>query len=263
MPTSTGWRTALVTGASSGIGREIALQVAERGADVVVVARREDELRALAGEIRSRHGRTVEVLPADLTERADLSAVERRVADEDRPVDLVVNNAGVGSSGVFHELSVDRADAQVRLNVLAVMRLSHAALAAMVPRRRGGLLNVSSLSGFQPLPRIATYSAGKAFVTTFSEALHEEARPHGVHVTVLCPGFTRTRFQGSAGADRSAIPDFAWLSASAVARAGLDAVTHNDALCIPALGYRALAVGGRLLPRGALRRATAFVTQRF
>ncbi len=127
------WRTALVTGASSGIGREIARQAAARGADVVAVARREDELRTLAREVRDTWGRTVEVLPADLLTAGGLAAVEARLADPDRPVDLLVNNAGFGSLGWFHELPIDREDRQIRLNVLAVTRLASAALAAMVP----------------------------------------------------------------------------------------------------------------------------------
>lgn len=248
------WRTALVTGASSGIGRECARLLAGRGLDVVAVARRRAELEALADEVGS-----VEVLTADLTEPADLRAVERRIGDPQRPIDLVVNNAGTGGHGVFQELAIDRQEAQVRLNVLAVMRLSHAALAAMVPRGRGGLLNVSSVASFQPLPGTATYAAGKAFVTSLSEALHEQVRGSGVHVTALCPGFTRTEFHGAGGVDRDGIPGFAWLSAADVAAAGLTAVARNQAVCIPGWGYRALVAGERLMPRAALRRLTALL----
>jgi short-subunit dehydrogenase len=257
------WERVLVTGASSGIGREIARQAAARGAAVVAVARREERLRSLAEEVGRRHGRQVEVLVADLRDPGDLARVERRVADPARPVDLVVNNAGFGGSGRFHELPVDREDAEVRLNVLALLRLSHAALAAMVPRGRGGLLNVSSVAGFQPLPRQATYSATKAFVTTFTEALHGEAREAGVCVTALCPGFTRTEFQSRSGVERRELPSFVWLSAEAVARAGLDAVTRNQAVCVPGLGYRALVATEGLLPRGVLRKAVGAVVRRF
>lgn len=248
------WRTALVTGASSGIGREIALQAAARGADLVVVARREAELRALADEVGSRSGRAVEVLPADLRDADDLTAVERRVADPARPVDLVVNNAGLGGNGRFHELPVDREEAQLRLNCLAVLRLSHAALRVMVPRGSGDLLNVSSLAGFQPAPTGATYAATKAFVTSLSEALHEEVRDAGVHVTALCPGFTRTGFQDAAEVDRRRIPDPLWMAAAAVARAGLDGVTRNVAVVVPGLGYQVAATAADLLPRGLVRR---------
>lgn len=255
------WRTALVTGASSGIGREIARQAAARGADVVAVARRADELHALAREVDDTWGRSVEVLPADLLTAGGLAAVEERLADPDRPVDLLVNNAGFGSLGWFHELPIDREDRQVRLNVLAVTRLASAALAAMVPRGRGGVLNVSSVSGFQPMPTNAVYGASKAFVTSLSQALHEEVRGAGVHVTALCPGFTRTGFQAVAGSDVRRLPPWVWMTSTSVARAGLDAVTRNQAVCVPGAGYRALAAVVDLAPRGVVRRATARATR--
>lgn len=251
------WTSALVTGASSGIGREVARQVAARGADLIVVARRADRLAALAGEVRSRYGRDVEVLVADLTDPQDLAAVERRVADPGRPVDLVVNNAGFGGNGRFHERPVDREDAEVRLNALALLRLSHAALAAMVPRQRGGLLNVASLAGFQALPYSATYAASKAFVLSLTEALHEEVKASGVHVTALCPGFTRTDLAGKAP-----LPDFVLSSPDAVARAGLDAVTRNEALCVPGTAYRSAGAVISVLPRAVLRRITSLVARR-
>lgn len=252
------WRTALVTGASSGIGREIALRAARRGADVVLVARREAALEEVARDVRAGTGRAAEVLVADLTAPADLARVEARVRDPDRPVDLVVNSAGHGGSGAFHQLDLDREDGEVRLNCLAVLRLSHAALAAMLPRGRGGLLNVSSLAGFQALPTSATYGATKAFVTSLTEALHAEARGTGVHVTALCPGFVRTGFHrasdiGDDGRGRD-LPAAVFLDAGAVARAGLDAVTRNRALSVPGVGYRALVGLSGLLPRAVLRR---------
>lgn len=255
------WRTALVTGASSGIGREIARQAAARGADLVVVARREHHLEALAAEVRARHGRHVEVLPADLLAAEGLAAVEARLADGDRPVDLLVNNAAFGSLGWFHELPIEREDRQIRLNVLALTRLAHAALAAMVPRGRGGVLNVSSLSGFQPMPTNAVYGASKAFVTALSQALHEEVRDTGVHVTALCPGFTRTDFQAVAGSDVRSLPSWVWMGADGVARAGLDAVTRNQAVCVPGAGYRGIAAVVDLVPRGIVRRFTALATR--
>lgn len=256
------WASALVTGASSGIGRELARQAAARGADVIAVARRRRELEDLAAEIGTRHGRDVEVLVADLLDPEDLARVAERVTDPVRPVDLVVNNAGFGSAGRFQELSLEREEAQIRLNVVALHRLSHAALSAMVPRRRGGLLNVSSVAGFQPVPRNATYGATKAFVTQFTETLHSEVRDHGVHVTALCPGFTRTEFQRRAGVGDRRLPEAVWLSAETVARAGLDAVTRNQAVCVPGLGYRALVGAVGLLPRAAVRRAAAVFADR-
>lgn len=259
------WRTALVTGASSGIGREIARQAAARGADVVLVARGEAALEGVAGEVRRDHGRTAEVLVADLGDRHDLARVEARVADPRHPVDLVVNNAGFGGSGPFTELDVDREEAEVRLNCLAVLRLSHAALSAMLPRARGGVLNVSSLAGFQALPTSVTYAATKAFVTSLTEGLHEEARGSGVHVTALCPGFVRSGFHrasdiGEDGQGRD-LPEVAWMDAGTVARAGLDAVTRNRALCVPGAGYQVLAALSGALPRAVTRRVAGQVVR--
>lgn len=260
------WKRALVTGASSGIGREIARQLAARGADVVAVARRQGELQALAVEVEANGDQRVEVMVADLTDSADLARVEQRVADAAAPIDLVVNNAGFGAGGPLIERSIDLADGQVRLNVLALTRLSHAALATMVPRGRGGLLNVSSVAGFQALPGSATYAASKAFVTSFTEALHEEMRDAGVHVTALCPGFTRTEFQEVAKSDPDSdgrqLPGVVWMSAEAVARAGLDAVARNDTVCVPGLGYKILAGTTGVLPRGVVRLMTRTLTRR-
>lgn len=260
------WRTALVTGASSGIGREVAREAAARGADVVLVARREAELQDLAREVSLDHGRAAEVLVADLTAPADLHRVEARVTDAGRPVDLVVNNAGFGGSGRFHELDVDREEAEVRLNCVALLRLSHAALSAMVPRGRGGLLNVSSLAGFQALPTSATYAATKAFVTSLTEGLHEEARGTGVHVSALCPGFVRTGFHqasqiGEDGRGRD-LPEAVYMDAGTVARAALDGVTRNRAVVVPGRSYRALAGLSSVLPRAITRRVAGHLVVR-
>jgi uncharacterized protein len=254
------WRTALVTGASSGIGEAMARLLAERRRDLVLVARRRERLEALAVELRSRHGVEVELLVADLTDPGRLAAVEARVAEEDRPIDLLVNNAGFGDGGRFWERDRDRQAALVDVHVTAPLRLTHAALGAMVPRGRGGVLNVSSMTAFAPIATTATYAAAKAFLSSLSEALHEELRGTGVHMTALCPGFTRTEFQ--AREEQEVLPDLVWMTAEDVARAGLDAVTRNQAVCVPGAGYRALAAGSRLLPHGAVRRLTAEAAKR-
>jgi len=181
------FRSALITGASSGIGEAMVRLLAASKIDQVVVARRSDLLDALAAQHPG-----VEVLTADLTTADGVGRVERRVRSETEPIDLVVNNAGFGTSGDFHELDPDRLDDEVRLNVGALTRLSHAALAVMIPRRRGYLLNVSSVAGFQPAPRLAVYAATKAYVTSLTESLHGEVRGTGVKVTALCPGFVAT-----------------------------------------------------------------------
>jgi short-subunit dehydrogenase len=256
------WERAIVTGASSGIGRAIASQLARRGGDLVVVARRESMLEDLARDLSTEHGVQVEVLAADLTDAKGMQAVEERIRADHAPVDLVVNNAGFGTFGAFWELPVDREEEELRLNVLALARLSHAALSALVPRGRGGLLNVSSAASFQPMPFSAVYSSSKAFVTAFTQALHEEARPQGVHVTALCPGYVHTEFQEVAEVSQSAVPKFAWLDVDHVARAGIDGVTRNHALAVPGAGYQALGVMSRLLPRSVSRRIAGTLAER-
>jgi short-subunit dehydrogenase len=223
---------ALITGASAGIGQEFARQLARDGYDLVLVARDAARLDELAKELESERGVQAEVLAADLTKDDQITGVEARIA-ADPPVDLVINNAGFGTFGAFHELPRDGEDREVRLNVLAVLRLSHAAAAAMVPRGTGAIINVSSLAGVQPIPYNATYAATKAFVTNFSEALHEELRGTGVHVEVLCPGFTRTEFQERAGYEPSRVPSFAWSTSEDVVTAALDALKKRRAVCVP------------------------------
>jgi len=246
--------SALVTGASSGIGEAMVHALGAEGIPQVVVARRVDRLEELAARYPS-----VEVLGADLTTAAGVAAVERRIVDSARPVDLVVNNAGFGTSGDFHQLEADRLDDEVRLNVLALTRLSRAALGVMVPRGRGYLLNVSSVVSFQPAPGLAVYAATKAYVTNLTESLHEEVRGTGVHVTALCPGLTRTEFQSVSNSAGYAAqyPSFAWLTAEEVARAGLDDVARGKALSVPGLIYKGLAVATGIMPRGLARRLSS------
>lgn len=248
--------SALVTGASSGIGEVIAATLAEAGVATTVVARRRDRLERLAE--RFEH---VDVLVADLTDAAGVDAVVARIADDRGPIDLVVNNAGFGTNGVFHELDPDRLDAEIALNVGALTRLSRAALATMVPRRRGWLLNVSSIAGFQPAPRLAVYAATKAYVTSLTESLHEEVRDAGVHVTALCPGLTKTEFQRVSNTESYAdrFPDVAWTSPEQVARTGLDAVVDNRAIAVPGVQYQVMSAVTNVTPRWLRRRASALV----
>lgn len=254
---------ALVTGASSGIGHEIAVQLGMSGVSLVVVARRGDRLEELAARFKN-----VEVLVADLLTDVGLSSVEARISDTTKtPIDLVVNNAGFGTSGLVQDLDVDRLTNEIRLNVVALTRLSHAAITAMIPRGRGYLLNVSSVASFQAGPRLAVYSATKAYVTSFTEALHEELRGTGVRVTALCPGLTRTEFQsvsnkfGTKGF-ATQYPNFAWLNPTEVARDGLNAVTHGKALSIPGAIYKGLSAVSGITPRGLARRIAALRTRR-
>lgn len=248
--------SALVTGASSGIGEAMVEVLGEAGIPTVVVARRRDRLDELAA--RFEH---IEVLDADLTEPDGLAAVVARVSDTALPVDLVVNNAGFGTSGEFHELDVDRLDREVQLNIAALTRLSHAALSAMIPRGRGYLLNVSSVASFQPAPKLAVYAATKAYVTSLTESLHEEVRGTGVHVTALCPGLTRTEFQSVSNSDSYAgqYPTFAWLESREVAQAGLDDVARGKALSVPGVLYKGMVTGSSIMPRSLARRLSSLV----
>jgi short-subunit dehydrogenase len=247
---------ALTTGASSGIGEAMVNLLGGAGIPQVVVARRVDRLEELAGRYEA-----VEVLAADLTTAKGVGQVVARITDPDRPIDLVVNNAGFGISGEFHSLDPDRLDDQVALNVAALTRISRAALGVMVPRGRGYLLNVSSVAGFQPAPKHAVYAASKAYVTSLSESLHEEVRGTGVHVTALCPGLTRTEFHGVSGSDSytGEYPSFAWLSANEVAEAGLHDVAKGRALSVPGALYKSMVAASSIAPRGLTRRISGMV----
>jgi uncharacterized protein len=248
--------SALITGASSGIGLAMAERLGRAGIPQVVVARRVDRLEELAAKYPG-----VEVLAADLTSVDGLSAVAARVVDEDHPIDLVVNNAGFGTSGEFHELDSQRLDKEVRLNIAALTRISRAALGVMVARGRGYLLNVSSVAGFQPAPRLAVYAATKAYVTSLSESLHEEVRGRGVHVTALCPGLTHTEFQNVSRTDSYSgqFPSFVWMSADEVAETGLRDVAKGRALSIPGALNKTLVAASGITPNGLARRVAALV----
>jgi len=244
----------LVTGASSGIGRAFAVSLAASGSDLVLVARRADRLDELAARLRLDHGADVEVLVADLTDDGDLEKVELRLGDETAPVDLLVNNAGFATSGKFAELPIDGEVAEIRLNVLAPVRLTRAALPSMIEQGHGGVVNVSSITAFQPLPHWATYAASKAYLTSFSEAVHEEVRNQGVVVLALMPGFTHTEFHGHVGVPPVGIPGPMWMDAEQVVKSALAALGRRRASRVPGLLNRLVAMVSRLTPRALSRR---------
>jgi short-subunit dehydrogenase len=251
------FRRALITGASSGIGESMVELLGEAGVAMVVVARREERLQELA----ARYG-DVEVLAADLTTAKGLKAVEQRIVSAKLPeIDLVVNNAGFGSSGWFHELDAARLNDEVQLNIAALTRLSRAALGVMVPRGRGYLLNVSSVASFQPAPKLAVYAATKAYVTSLSESLHMEAKPHGVTVTALCPGLTHTEFQTVSSTEQytADYPSWMWLQSRDVAAAGLADVAKGRALSVPGVLYKGLSATSNVTPRTLKRYLTGFI----
>ncbi len=223
---------ALVTGASAGIGDAFARLLAARAYNLVVVARDTARLDALAKELREQHRTETEVIGADLSDAAQLASVEARFA-ADPAIDLLINNAGFGSHGHFHELDRDAESRMVALNVNALVRLTHAALGPMVARERGGVLNVASLAAFQPSAGMATYAATKSFVLSFTQSVHEEVRGTKVKVSCLCPGFTRTEFQQRANVEAEKMPGFVWQSAEEVAAVGLAGLEKNKAVVLP------------------------------
>jgi uncharacterized protein len=253
-----GYGSALVTGASSGIGAEIARVLASRGCALALVARRADRLEQLAADLSAKV--RVDVVPADLADEAGVVTVEQRLREQ--PVELLVNNAGVGTGGTFHTLPLDAELHEISLNVVAVVRLTRAALPAMVDAGRGGILNVSSLAGDQPLRGSATYSASKAYVTTFSESVAAELRGTGVHVTVVKPGFTYTEMGGEEAPDpESFLGRHLWLQADRVARDAVDAVEKGRLICVPGGQWKAVNGLVQALPRPVVRALSSRLEQ--
>ena len=245
--------TALITGATAGIGAEFARQIAARGDDLVLVARDEARLHAVADELSARHRVRCEVLVADLADRAALRTVEERLADTARPVDLLVNNAGFGVNQHFVGGDVEAEQAMLDVLVTAVMRLTHAALPGMIGRGTGGVINVSSVASF-----IAggTYSAAKSWVTVFSESVDRQLGGTGVTVTALCPGFTHTEFHQRGGMDVSHLPDWMWLDAPDVVSGALADFRRGKPVSVPGAQYKAIRVLTSVLPRPLVRRAS-------
>jgi short-subunit dehydrogenase len=261
-PTRQQQRRALVTGASAGIGRAFSEQLAARSTDLVLVARDEARLAALAGDLRARFRIEVEVLPADLLDDAQLETVAARLGAAERPIDLLVNNAGFGTFGHFADLDVQHELREVQLNVSALVRLTHAGLAAMEPRGSGAIVNVSSLAAYQPSPDSAVYGATKAFVNSFTHAVHEEARPKGVHVMAVCPGYTHTEFHDRAGLGTTQIPDFLWQSPDDVVRAALRDLDRRRSVSIPGAMNKTAAVFSSTSPAGVTRKVAGLVIKR-
>jgi short-subunit dehydrogenase len=244
----------LVTGASSGIGTELARRLAELGYDLVLAARRAERLEALAEELRAAHGVEVLVVPVDLTQPAERAELIAALAAGDRAVVGVCNDAGFGLYGRTAEQDPERLRAMVALNVDALHHLTLAFLPGMLERGEGAILNVASIAAFQPLPGFATYAATKAFVQTFSEALHAELRGSGVSCTVLSPGPVATEFGEVAGTDGVSghVPGFVEVSPHEVAAAGVKGMLRGRRSVVPGIATKALATGGRFVPRTVL-----------
>lgn len=238
--------TALITGASAGLGAEFARQLARRRADLILVARSRDALEDLAAELRGEYGVAVEAVVADLAEEEGVSTVAKRLMNADDPVDLLVNNAGFGLPLQFADNDVDDEVRHLRVHVEASMRLMHAALQVM--RGRGGrIINVASVAGF--ISR-STYSACKAWLIGFSRWANLEYARDGVTVTALCPGFTHTTFHERMGlaVGEEGVPGFMWLKASDVVRSGLRDAARGRSVSIPSLRYKVIVASARILP---------------
>lgn len=242
-------KVALVTGASAGIGWEIANQLAERGYDLLLVARREDRLRELASILTTHHGRNSEVLAldvADPSKRQELVARMRAVADR---LTLVVNNAGFGIVGPTIDAHWHRIRSMLELNLTALTELSYQAAKIMVPKRQGGLINVASTAAFQAVPYMNAYSATKAYVLSFTEALAEELAEYGIRVMALCPGYTRTEFQQVAGAREDDVRGRSPMSAAECVRIGLRDFERGKRVSVTGTGNKLLVFGSWLAPR--------------
>jgi hypothetical protein len=248
--------TCLVTGASSGIGAEIARELARRGLGVTLVARSADKLRALADDLASAHGIRAEVLPADLTDADARAALVPQLEALGLVVDVLVNNAGFSTMGPVHRAARDAELSMIRTDVEAVVDLCTLFVPGMASRRRGAVLNTASTAAFQPLPGQAGYAASKAFVLSYSHALRTELRSVGVAVTALCPGPVATGFVEAAGiSDEDAInsmPRFMWVDKADVAKAAVDGLDHDRAVVIPGAANRVAAAAAYLMPRSIL-----------
>jgi uncharacterized protein len=241
----------VVTGASSGIGADLARELARRGYGCALVARREQRLRELADELRAEHGVEAEIHVCDLVDDRERRALADALAASGRRVIGLCNNAGLGSIGDVRELDPDKEVGIVRLNALALHELTVRLVPTLVEQGEGAILNVASVTGFQPLPGTATYAATKAFVISFSEALHAELSGTGVSCTVVSPGLTRTEIwrESGAGELHEAGPSFLWQDAETVARGAIEAMVEGRRTYVPGLHNKLVAVGGRLVPR--------------
>lgn len=248
---------ALVTGASAGLGEEFARSLAAEGRDLILTARRAERLEALAAELREKFGVRVDVFPADLGAAEGPDRLIAAVGEAGLVVDTLINNAGFGARGGVAELSAERQLGQIDLNCRALVALTHAVLPGMIARGQGAILNVASLAGFLPGPWMAVYYATKAFVLSFSEALHEEVRGKGVRVSALCPGPTATEFAEVAGTVDSALFRNASADVASVVRDGLRALAANQAVKVSGARNALMAQATRIGPRALLRRVSA------
>jgi len=256
LPTPAADRTCLVTGASSGIGVELARLLAARGHGVTLVARRESRLKALADKLALAHGVRAEYVAADLTDEEARSALVDTVSERGLTVDVLVNNAGLSTTGPVATCDVAAELRMIRTDVEAVVHLCSALVPGMVERGRGAVLNVASTAAFQPLPGQAGYAGSKAFVLSYTEAMAQELRGTGVSATALCPGPVETEFAEAAGFGDleagDALPKIMWVSAAEVAKAAIDGLDKGRGIVVPGMANRVMAGASRLMPHRLL-----------
>ncbi|MFC8447988.1 SDR family NAD(P)-dependent oxidoreductase [Kitasatospora sp. NPDC057223] len=246
--------TALITGATAGIGATFAVKLARSGHDVVLVARDTARLAESAEKLSAEYGVVAEPLTADLSTEAGIAAVEARLSDASRPVDLLVNNAGFGNKGAYLTVPLQGELDMLKVHVEAVLRLTSAALPGMRERGRGGIVNVASVAAF--LPR-GTYGASKAWVVSFTQGAARDLGDSGVRLMALCPGFTRTEFHQRAGMGTSNIPAWGWLSAERVVNEAMRDLARGRSLSVPGKRYKLVVALARLLPSGGLGRMSS------
>lgn len=254
----------MVTGASSGIGKDIAIEAAKAKYDLILTARREDKLKEIKEEIESNHGVRVEILTGDLTKAEDISKIVSRIEQND--IDVLVNNAGFGSSGPFIELDIDNELNEIDLNVRALVQLSHAGAKSFADRKSGSIVNISSVASYQPMVGNATYGASKAFVTSFTHALSEELSSYGVDVLLVCPGPTDTEFfvrsswfEASKGGN--GMPKFLWQDSDKVAKLVVKSIQKRRSVLIPGLSNKLLASLSSSLPGTLTKKITALIAK--
>lgn len=254
--------TALITGASSGIGEAFARRLAREGYNVVLVARRQEKLDALAEDLKKRHAVYAQSVVADLSKDADIDRIAGMASDmsETGKLDLLINNAGFGVTGSFVNQTMKDQNDMINVHVTATMRLTRTVLPGMIKANRGGIINVASVAGWFPLPGNVNYSATKRYIITFSEALQTELMESGVFVQALCPGFTYSEFHDTApfrttGFRRDSFPPFMWQTADQVAQASLNSLGSGEATVVPGIHNRVLVGLEGMIPRGAIRQA--------
>lgn len=259
-----GRETALITGASGGIGRELALVFAQHQFDLVVLARRESELETLAKHCQESYGARVHLLPMDLLSQNAVEKLAQQLEDADLEIDVLVNNAGLMDMGEFAEIDVDRHERLVQLNVVVLATLTRRLLPGMIARGRGRILNVASTSAFQAVPSMALYAATKAFVLSLTESLSEELKGSGVTATALCPGLTKTEMLDRAQDEHANVqmPDFLISDVHDVALAGYEACISGRTVVVPGLPNQIMASTVGFYPRRIVRNVMGLIARR-